>query len=94
MPFRGTKIWDQYYAFISPKDYKYYTTKEPFLIRNKIVREKMKFFMFWYQWLYFNSEFYNTKVRKFAVGDTLHLRFLELYDEFVPKYQRLWNMRP
>jgi radical SAM superfamily enzyme YgiQ (UPF0313 family) len=94
MPFRGTKIWDQYYALVSREDYRHYNTKEPFLIRNEILKEKMKFFLFWYQWLYFNSEFYNTQVRQFAVKDTLHLRFLDLYDEFVPRYERLWNVRP
>jgi len=94
MPFRGTKIWDKYYAFVSPKDYKYYNTKTAFLIRNPIVREKMHFFMFWYQWLYYNSDFYNDNVRKFAVYDTLHLRFLELYEQFRPEYERLWDVRP
>lgn len=94
MPFRGTKIWDEYYTFVSPEDYKYYDSKTAFLIRNPIVREKMHFFMFWYQWLYYTSDFYNQKVRKFAVHDTLHERFLELYNIFRPKYERLWNIRP
>jgi len=94
MPFRGTKIWDKYYAHVSPEDYKYYDSKTPFLIRNPIVREKMKFFMFWHQWQYYTSDFYNTKVREFKTGDTLHLRFEELYKHFRSVYERLWNVRP
>lgn len=94
MPFRGTKIWDKYYAYVSPEDYKYYDSKTPFLVRNPIVREKMRFFLFWYQWLYFTSDFYNQRVRRFDTGDTLHLRFLELYEQFRPMYEKLWNVRP
>lgn len=94
MPFRGTKLWDEYYALVSPEDYKRYDTKTAFLVRNPIVQEKMQFFMFWYQWLYYNSDFYNKEVRKFDVHDTLHERFLELYEQFRPRYERLWNVRP
>ena len=94
MPFRGTKIWDEYYAYVSPEDYKYYDSKTPFLVHNPVVREKMKFFLFWYQWLYYTSDFYNQKVRKFECNDTLHLRFVELYQKFRTQYERLWNVRP
>lgn len=94
MPFRGTKIWDKYYQHISPEDYKYYDSKTAFLVKNPVLREKMEFFMFWYQWQYYNSDFYNKNVRMFAVGDTLHQRFQELYHKFTPKYERLWNVRP
>jgi radical SAM superfamily enzyme YgiQ (UPF0313 family) len=94
MPFRGTKIWDKYYAFVSRDDYRNYDSKTPLMIRNEVVKEKMKFFMFWYQWLYYTSEFYNTEVRKFDVGDTLHLKLEDLYKEFRPKYERMWNIRP
>ncbi len=93
MPFRGTKIWDDYYHLVSPEDYKEYNSKSAFLIKNPIVREKMEFFMFYYQWLYYTSKFYNDEVRKFDINDTLHLRFLELHEELVPKYERLWNVR-
>ncbi|MFA5166023.1 MAG: hypothetical protein WC449_01805 [Candidatus Paceibacterota bacterium] len=93
MPFRGTKIWDIYYAHVSREDYKFYDSKTPFLVHNEVVREKMKFFLFWYQWQYFTSDFYNSKVRKFDTGDTLHLRFLELYDVFRKKYELIWNER-
>lgn len=93
MPFRGTKIWDEYYAFVSEDDYKYFNSKSAFLVKNEVVRTKMEFFMFWYQWQYYTSDFYNQNIRTFAVHDTLHNRFLELYDEFIPKYKRLWNVR-
>lgn len=38
--------------------------------------------MFYYQWLYYNSEFYQENIRKFQIEDTLHLRFLELEEQF------------
>jgi radical SAM superfamily enzyme YgiQ (UPF0313 family) len=93
MPFRGTGLWDRYYQFVGPEDYKHYDSKTPFLVRNPVLREKMKFWMFHYQWEYFTSDFYQNNVRKFDTGDTLHLRFTELYDEFKPRYDRIWNVR-
>ncbi|HBM45986.1 MAG: hypothetical protein UT05_C0001G0037 [Parcubacteria group bacterium GW2011_GWF2_38_76] len=93
MPFRGTKLWDEYYAYVSPEDYKHYDSKTPFLVRNPVLREKMKFFMFWYQWKYYTSDFYQKNVRKFDSGDTLHLRFMELYNHFKIIYERNWNIR-
>jgi hypothetical protein len=93
MPFRGTKLWDKYYQYVGPEDYKYYNSKEPFLVRNPVLREKMSFFMFWYQWQYYNSEYYDISVRKFDTGDTLNLRFMELYNEFMPRYDRVWDAR-
>jgi hypothetical protein len=94
MPFRGTKIWDKYYAFVDRSDYKKYDSKTPLMIRNKIVAEKMQFFMFWYQWQYYTSEHYNKNIREFNVGDTLSLKFNELYNEFKPRYEKIWNIRP
>lgn len=93
MPFRGTKIWDDYYAYVSPEDYKDYDSKTPFLIRNPVVREKMKFFLFYYQWQYYTSDFYKHNVREFAVGDTLHIRFKQLNNQFVPIYEKYWDVR-
>lgn len=93
MPFPGTKMWDKYYAYVSKEDYKYYDSKTPFLARNEVLREKMKFFMFWYQYQYFTSATYNNEVREFAVGDTLHLRFKELNEYFKSVYYRNWNLR-
>ncbi|MDO8559107.1 MAG: hypothetical protein Q7R84_02140 [bacterium] len=94
MPFRGTKIWDEYYPFVSREDYKHYDSKTAFLIRNQVVREKMHFFMFWNQWLYYTSDFYAKNVRKFDIQDTLHLRFMELYNQLRPEYERIWDVRP
>ncbi len=93
MPFRGTGLWDKYFQFVGPEDYRYYDSKTPFLVRNPVLREKMKFYMFWYQWQYFTSDFYRDNVRRFDTGDTLHLRFEELYREFMPRYERIWNVR-
>ena len=102
MPFKGTKLWDEYYAFVDESDYKDYDSKSAFLIKNKVVREKMEFFMFYYQWLYYTSDVYN-KMRfphslneypMFENGcDTLSIRFKELYEQFRPKYEHLWNKR-
>lgn len=93
MPFRGTGMWDKYYAYVSPEDYKHYDSKTPFLVRNPIVRKKMQFFMFWYQWKYFTSDFYNKNVRLFSTGDNLNMRFLELYENYMPIYEELWDVR-
>jgi len=96
MPFRGTKLWDEYYAFVSPEDYKDYDSKSAFLVKNPVVRKKMEFFMFYYQYLYYTSSFYNENVRKFkndGKEDTLYLRFEELKEKFVPIYERIWNVR-
>ena len=92
MPFRGTKIWDEYYQYVSPEDYKYYDSKSAFLVRNPILRKKMEYFMFRYQWIYFNSEFYN-KIRNFNCGDTLNKRFIELYSKFDKIYKSIYNQR-
>jgi hypothetical protein len=93
MPFPGTKMWDQYYAYVSKDDYKYYDSKTPFMIRNEVLREKMKFYMFWYQWKYYTSDFYQKEVRHFYQEDTLHLRFEELNEHFRKKYYRYWDVR-
>lgn len=93
MPFPGTALWDKYYAHVSPEDYVHYDSKTPFLIRNPVVREKMKFFLFWYQWQYYASNFYRDNVRKFFTGDTLHLRFRELYDHFRVIGECYWDRR-
>lgn len=93
MPFPGTALWDKYYAYVDREDYRHYDSKTPFLVRNKKLQEKMKFFMFWHQWKYYNSDFYNDEIRKFACKDTLHLRFLELHDSFMEKYEVIWDER-
>jgi radical SAM superfamily enzyme YgiQ (UPF0313 family) len=93
MPFPGTALWDEYYAYVDEEDYKYYDSKTPFLVRNRALQEKMKFFLFWHQWKYYTSDTYATHIRKFDVRDTLHLRFLELYDNLTEKYETIWNVR-
>jgi len=96
MPFPGTALWDKYYAFVCRDDYQYYDSKTPFLIKNEVLREKMKFFLFWYQWKYYTSKFYRKNVRNFHIGyqwDTLYTRFIELYHHFMKQYEVLWNVR-
>lgn len=93
MPFKGTKLWDDYYQFVGEDDYKYFDSKTPFLVRNRILREKMQFFMFYYQWIYYTSDVYNNEIRKFACGDTLHQRFKELKEDFFKRYESFWDVR-
>jgi len=93
MPFRGTGLWDKYFGLVSEDDYPYYDSKTPFLVKNPVLQEKMKFFMFWYQYLYYTSDFYRDNVRQFDVEDTLHLRFTELYVDFRHRYEVIWDRR-
>ena len=82
MPFRGTKLWDEYKHLITFDDFKYYDSKSAFLEKDLKRRNEEEFDMFYYQWLYYTSDFYQNNIRKFDVYDTLHLRFLELKKEF------------
>lgn len=82
MPFRGTKIWDDYKDLVTEKDYDFYNSKSAFLEKDKENRLRMEYEMFYYQWLYYTSDFYQENVRDFQTNDTLHLRFLELKDQF------------
>lgn len=82
MPFRGTKIWDKYKKYITKEDFKLYNSKSAFLEKNLEIRKRTEYNMFKFQWDYYNSDFYNNNVRKFATGDTLYLRFLELKRQF------------
>ena len=93
MPFPGTRIWDDYYWMVSEDDFKHYDSKTPFLVKNELVATKMKYFMFKAQQDYFMSELYNNKVRHFEVGDTLHLRFVEL-EEQMNSALKLMDLRP
>jgi len=94
MPFPGTPMWDKYYHLISKEDFRYYDSKTPFLIKNEIVIAKMKYFMFEAQWRFFNSKLYNNQIRKFNANDTLHLRFLELKQEFDKLIKGIKYLRP
>ena len=89
MPFRGTKLWEEYKDLVTVDDFKFYDSKSAFLEKNPVRRSKDEFDMFYYQWLYYHSDIYNQDIRKFEVYDTLHLRFLELKDEFLKKGFRI-----
>ena len=85
MPFRGTKLWEEYKDLISKDDFQYYNSKSAFLEKDMKRRQKDEFDMFYYQWVYYTSDIYNETVRRFDVYDILHLRFLELKAEFTLK---------
>ena len=85
MPFRGTPLWEEYEDLVTNSDFKYYDSKSAFLEKDAARRAKDEFDMFKIQWLYYMSDFYNQKIRKFDINDTLHLRFLELKREFEQK---------
>ena len=87
MPFRGTKIWDDYKDYVDREDFKSYDSKSAFLEKDPYRRLKDEYDMFYYQWIYYNSKFYQDNIRKFNVNDTLHLRFEELKDEFDKKIE-------
>lgn len=82
MPFRGTKIWDDYKQYVDEDDFDFYDSKSAFLIKDKMIRQKTEYNMFLNQWNYYTSEFYNKNIRKFEINDTLHKRFLELKEKF------------
>ncbi len=82
MPFRGTKIWDDYKELVTEEDYNFYNSKSAFLEKDKENRLRMEYEMFYYQWLYYTSSFYQEHVRPFNTEDTLNLRFLELEEQF------------
>ncbi len=94
MPFPGTPLWDEFYHLVSESDFKHYDSKTPFLVKNELVAAKMKYFMFDAQWKYYNSKMYNTQVREFETGDTLHQRFIELRDHFEEMFQGIKHLRP
>lgn len=94
MPFPGTPMWDKYYHLVSKEDFKHYDSKTPFLVKNQIVFNKMKYFMFDIQWKYFTSDMYNKEVRKFDINDTLHLRLSELKEYFDGLMEQVKFMRP
>ena len=89
MPFRGTKIWEDYKDLVKEEDFDLYNSKSAFLEKDLINRTRMEYEMFYYQWLYYNSEFYKENVRSFHTGDTLEERFIELRKEFEGKENKL-----
>jgi radical SAM superfamily enzyme YgiQ (UPF0313 family) len=94
MPFPGTPLWDEFYHLVSEDDFQHYDSKTPFLIKNELVRAKMKYFMFEIQHRYLTSTFYKNNVRTFETGDTLYSRFLELKEEFDISWSRVKALRP
>ena len=82
MPFRGTKLWDDYKHLVEEKDFDDYDSKSAFLEKDPERRKKDEFDMFYYQWKYYTSDFYKNNIRRFDTNDTLYLRFLELKEEF------------
>lgn len=87
MPFRGTAIWDDYKHLVTPEDFRSYDSKSAFLEKDPLRRAKDEYDMYRYQRLYYESDFYRRKVRRFDTGDTLHMRFEELKQEFGRKWQ-------
>jgi len=85
MPFRETKIWEDYKDLVSPDDFKFYNSKSAFWEKDLTRRAKDEFDMFYYQWIYYHSDLYNQTIRTFETNDTLHLHFLELKKEFHEK---------
>lgn len=84
MPFRGTKLWDEYKDYVDESDFKYYNSKSAFLEKDAARRAKDEFDMFYYQLKYYNSDVYQS-LREFNCNDTLNLRFNELEEEFKQK---------
>ncbi len=82
MPFRGTKLWDEYKDLITEEDFKYYDSKSAFLEKDKTRRLEEEYDMFYYQYLYYHSDFYQKNIRTFDIGDTLSLKFKELERKF------------
>ena len=91
MPFRGTKLWNEYKHLVTRDDFKYYDSKSAFLEKDPHRRAIDEFEMFYYQWIYYTSEYYQKQIRRFDVNDTLHLRFLELKEEFLKKGFKVEN---
>lgn len=82
MPFRGTKIWDEYKDLVSEEDYNLYNSKSAFLEKDLENRKRIEYEMFYYQLLYYTSDFYRQNVRNFFTNDTLRMRFEELQEQF------------
>ena len=93
MPFKGTKLWDKYKHLVTKEDFTLYNSKSAFLEKDKERRLIDEFEMFKYQWDYYNSKLYEN-IREFKTNDTLHLRFLELKEEFTQKIKNALKLNP
>lgn len=81
MPFPGTKLWESYKDRVSVKDFDRFDSKTP-LFTEGAFNEWHKRMLVAVQLKYYLSDSYNKNVREFACGDTLHLRMVELRQEF------------
>lgn len=86
MPFRGTKIWDEYKEYVDEEDFNLYNSKSAFLEKDLIRRQHIEYLMFEFQDRYYHSDFYNENCRKFREDDTLGLRFTELRENDFKDY--------
>ena len=91
MPFRGTKIWDDYKDYVDEEDFSLYNSKSAFLEKNPEIRKEIEYLMFDFQDKYYHSEFYNKNCRKFNENDTLGLRFNELRNQNFKDYKSIWK---
>lgn len=90
MPFRGTKIWNDYKDYVTEEDFKEYDSKSAFLEKDKIIRKEIEYKMFKFQLDYYHSDFYKNNCREFNNNDTLGLRFKELEEQF-SNYNSIWR---
>lgn len=78
MPFPGTGIWDQYKDRIDESDWDQYDSKTPILCEPEL-REWHQHMAVAVQLAYYYSKHYPAD---FEIGDTQHLRFIELAERF------------
>jgi radical SAM superfamily enzyme YgiQ (UPF0313 family) len=81
MPFPGTGLWPAYRDRITAADYAKYDSKTPLFSRGEdaVWHKRMIVAI---QLKYYYSRLYNEQVRTFECGDTLHLRIVELMNEY------------
>lgn len=87
MPFKGTKLWDQYKDLVCEDDFDLYNSKSAFLEKDLSRRAKDEYDMYKIQLDYYTSSIYP---REFKVHDTLHERFIELSEKF-REYEEAYN---
>lgn len=90
MPFKGTKIYEDFKDYIKDEDYDLFNSKSAFLEKNLEIRKEIEYQMYKFQDDYFHSDFYAKNCRKFDENDTLGLRFKELKEEF-STYKSIWR---
>lgn len=80
MPFPGTKIWNDFKDRVQSTDFDKFDSKTPLFCSSEL-KEWHKRMLVAVQLKYYRSNAYK-KVRTFECGDTLHLRMVELEQEF------------